>query len=238
MLRITAATSPSVASIAIVENSPPAPTGINSAAALNSLNFSVAILERDAAVLASLSRLVRAAGYAARTFSTAREFLAQHDPTVPGCSILDLSISGMGGLQLQAELTARGSRQPVIFITRKADVRASVQAMKAGAVDVLTQPVDEDALLAALACAAEREAKERRRNVEMASISARLAKLTPRELEVLSGVVVGRLNKQIAASLGVTEKNGQGSSRPHDAEDGRSKPPGSRSFDGVDQLHP
>ena len=187
------------------ETRPLPPSVISTAAVpLNGPGFNVSILDLDAGVRESLAQRARAAGYTVQTFSSVCEFVAQHDPAVPGCSILDLSVAEMSGGHPQANPAARG--QPVIFITGGADIRASVRAMKSGAVDVLTKPVNEDALLAAVALAAEREAKERRRSAEISSVKARLAKLTPRELDVLRGVISGRLNKQIAADLGRVEK--------------------------------
>jgi FixJ family two-component response regulator len=157
-------------------------------------------------VLKALSRLLRTVGYHVRTFNSPEVFLEQHDPTVPGCAIFDVAMPGLDGLQLQSALTAGGIERPVIFITGKGDIPTSVRAMKAGAVDFLTKPVQEDELLSAIARAAAKEAEVRNVRAEIDTIEAKLAKLTPREREVLSHVIAGRLNKQIAGDLGTVEK--------------------------------
>ena len=169
--------------------------------------FTVFIVDDDAGVLKALSRLLRAKGYDVRSYTSPREFLAQHDATVPGCAVLDVAMPGLDGLELQHALTAaEGSHRPVIFITGKGDIPTSVRAMKAGAVDFLTKPVSDRDLLAAIARAEEQDAKSRRAHAEVAAIQARITTLTPREREVLGHVVTGRLNKQIAGDLGTVEK--------------------------------
>ena len=125
---------------------------------------------------------------------------------LPGCAIFDVSMPGLDGLQLQQAMTAAGSHRPVIFLTGKGDIPTSVRAMKAGAIDFLTKPVNGADLLGAIARAEEQDARSRRSNAELASIQAKIATLTPREREVLSHVVAGRLNKQIAGDLGTVEK--------------------------------
>ena len=129
-----------------------------------------------------------------------------HDATVPGCAVLDVSMPGLDGLELQQALTAGGSHRPVIFITGKGDVPTTVRAMKAGAIDFLTKPVSDTDLLGAIARAQEQDTKSRDLHAELASIQAKLTTLTPREREVLTHVVAGRLNKQIAGDLGTVEK--------------------------------
>jgi FixJ family two-component response regulator len=168
--------------------------------------FTVFLVDDDPGVLKSLTRLLKALGYEVRAFSSPREFLAQHDPAVPGCAIFDVSMPGLDGLQLQAALNAGAVPRPVTFITGKGDIPTSVRAMQAGAVDFLTKPVNDEDLRAAIARAAERDATARRRQSELDAINARLATLTPREREVLTHVVGGRLNKQIAFELGTVEK--------------------------------
>jgi FixJ family two-component response regulator len=168
--------------------------------------FTVFLVDDDPGVLKSLTRLLKALGYEVRAFSSPREFLAQHDPAVPGCAIFDVSMPGLDGLQLQAALNAGAVPRPVTFITGKGDIPTSVRAMQAGAVDFLTKPVNDEDLRAAIARAAERDATARRRQSELDAINARLAALTPREREVLTHVVGGRLNKQIAFELGTVEK--------------------------------
>src|SRR5262245_5320348 len=168
--------------------------------------FTVFIVDDDAGVLKALSRLLRARGYAVRTHSSPQEFLASHDPTVPGCAVLDVAMPGLDGLELQQALAAGGSQRPIIFITGKGDVPTSVRAMKAGAIDFLTKPVNDYDLLGTIARAEEQDSKSRQLHAELASIQTKIATLTPREREVLTHVVAGRLNKQIAGDLGTVEK--------------------------------
>ena len=168
--------------------------------------FTVFIVDDDARVIKALSRLMRVKGYDVRSYTSPQEFLAQHDPTVPGCAVLDVSMPGLDGLQLQQALTAGGSHRPVIFITGKGDVPTTVRAMKAGALDFLTKPVSNRDLLEAIARAHEQDTKSRQHHAELASIEAKLANLTPREREVLRHIVAGQLNKQIAYDLGTVEK--------------------------------
>jgi FixJ family two-component response regulator len=166
--------------------------------------FTIFLVDDDAGVLKALSRLLRAKGYQVQSYTSPQEFLASHDATVAGCAVLDVSMPGLDGLALQQALT--GSHRQVIFITGKGDVPTSVRAMKAGAVDFLTKPVGDKDLLGAIARAEEQDLKSRQVHAELASIEAKIATLTPREREVLSHVVAGRLNKQIAGDLGTVEK--------------------------------
>jgi FixJ family two-component response regulator len=170
------------------------------------LGFTVFLVDDDADVLVALSRLLATACYETKCFSSAREFLAAHDLTTPGCAVIDVSMDGIDGFDLQEELHAGGAERPVIFLTGRGDISGSVKAMKAGAVDFLTKPVNRDDLLGAIERAAELD--ERRRLVagELASINDRVATLTRREREVFQYVVAGRLNKQIATTLGTVEK--------------------------------
>ena len=166
----------------------------------------VFVVDDDPAVRKSLWRLLRSGGYEVSAFSSAEEFLAKLEPDAAGCAVLDLAMPGLDGLSLQQRLAAREVPMPVLFLTGRGDIPASVKAMKAGAEDFLTKPVDETVLFAALrrALAHGREARETRRRVSDAR--GRLEMLTPREREVLEGVVAGRLNKQIAGDLGISEK--------------------------------
>jgi len=164
------------------------------------------LVDDDAGVLKALSRLLSAVGYDVRTFNSPEEFLDQHDPSLPGCAVFDVAMPGLDGLQLQSALTAGGATRPIIFITGNVDVPTSVRAMKAGAVDFLTKPVNDKDLLSAIERAMEQEAQARQTRSELASIKGKLASLTPREHEVLTHVIAGRLNKQIAADLGTVEK--------------------------------
>lgn len=169
--------------------------------------FTVFIVDDDAGVVKGLARLLRANGYDVQTFTSPAEFLSRHDATLPGCALLDVSMPGIDGLELQRALSAgAGSHRPIVFLTGKGDVPTSVQAMKAGAVDFLTKPADDKAILAAIARAENEDGKARRDFAERAAIGRKVAALTPREREVLGHVVIGRLNKQIAGDLGTVEK--------------------------------
>jgi FixJ family two-component response regulator len=168
--------------------------------------FTVFIVDDDAGVLKALSRLLRANGYEIRSFTSPQEFLASHDAVIPGCAVLDVSMPGLDGLELQQALTAGGSQRPVIFLTGKGDIPTSVRAMRAGAIDFLTKPVSDADLLAAIAHAEKEDARTRHINAELESINAKIGLLTPREREVMAHVVAGRLNKQIAGDLGTVEK--------------------------------
>jgi FixJ family two-component response regulator len=154
----------------------------------------------------SISRLLRAAGFAVTAFASAQEFLAQYDPETPGCLVLDLAMPAVSGLELQGMLADRGSLLPIIFLTAYGDIPKSVQAMKRGATDFLTKPVNDEDLLAAVRAAIEKHRALRRDQAELSEIRARLATLTPREREVLEYVVAGKLNKQIAGDLGTVEQ--------------------------------
>ena len=154
----------------------------------------------------SISRLLRTAGFAVTAFASAEEFLAQYDPETPGCLVLDLAMPAVSGLELQGMLADRGSLLPIIFLTAHGDIPKSVQAMKRGATDFLTKPVNDEDLLAAVRAAIEKHRALRREQAELSEIRARLATLTPREREVLEYVVAGKLNKQIAGDLGTVEQ--------------------------------
>jgi FixJ family two-component response regulator len=166
----------------------------------------VRVVDDDALVLKSLDRLLRSAGFAVRTFPTPQAFLQQHNGDAAGCVVLDLSMPGLDGLQLQQALARSGDHCPVIFITGHGDIPTSVQAMKAGAIDFLTKPFDQKQFLAAVRVAIDKDSVARAARAERRSIGARVAALTPRERQVMAYVVAGRLNKQIAADLGTAEK--------------------------------
>lgn len=163
-------------------------------------------IDDDAAVLKGIERLLRSAGYATRVFTSAEVFFDQYDDKAAGCLILDLAMPGLGGLQVQQRLIERGSLLPIIFLTGRADVSTSVQAMKNGAVDFHTKPVDDRELLATVEQAVRRCKLAQQMRHERADIAARLASLTTREREVLDHLLSGQRNKQIAAALGTVEK--------------------------------
>jgi FixJ family two-component response regulator len=164
------------------------------------------LVDDDAGVLRGLQRLLAAEGYTTRACPDAQTFLDTHDPTEPGCAVVDLGLPGLDGLALQARLQTDGQTRPIIFLTGQGTVPAAVKAMRDGAVDFLTKPVDAPALLAAIDTALIRDADGRARSHADATLRSRLATLTPREREVLTEVVAGRLNKQIADRLGAAEK--------------------------------
>jgi FixJ family two-component response regulator len=166
----------------------------------------VFVVDDDPAVLRSLGRLLRSAGFESLTFSSPEEFLRLVGPGAAGCLILDLAMPGLDGFEIQRELSARGSELPVVFVTGHGDIPKTVEAMKKGASDFLTKPVDDEVLLRAVRRALESGRAARQSRFELARARERLARLTSREREVLDGVVAGRLNKQIAADLGITEK--------------------------------
>jgi FixJ family two-component response regulator len=168
--------------------------------------FTTFLVDDDPAVLKAITRLLNAAGYRTKSFSSPQEFLSAHDPSIPGCAIIDLVMSELDGLLLQQALIETGSERPIIFLSGKGDVSTSVRAMKAGAVDFLTKPVKREALFSAVVRAAKVDALSRQKRDESKSIGDRLSALTHREREVLEYVIAGRLNKQIAASLGTVEK--------------------------------
>jgi FixJ family two-component response regulator len=168
--------------------------------------FTVFLVDDDPGVINALSRLLRVKGYDVRSYTSPQEFLISHDATVPGCAVLDVSMPGLDGLELQQALAAEGCHRPIIFITGKGDIPTSVRAMKAGAIDFLTKPMSNQDLLDAIARAEEQDTKARGTRAELAPIEARIATLTPREREVLAYVVAGRLNKQIAGDLGLVEQ--------------------------------
>lgn len=166
----------------------------------------VFVVDDDASVRKSLSRLVTKDGYQAETFSSVRDFLARPFYDGPSCLVLDVRMPGLTGLDLQEALRAGGRRLAIVFITGWGDVRASVAAMKGGAVDFLTKPVDEGTLLAAIKQAVARTLADRRELAHVTEVRSRIATLTPREAEVFALVVTGMLNKQIGDKLGIVEK--------------------------------
>lgn len=166
----------------------------------------VQLVDDDVDVRQALARLLVSAGVPVATFATAEEFLATAELANAGCLVLDLRLPGVGGLDLQAEMAARGIDLPVLFLTGYGDVRSSVSAMKSGAIDFLQKPVDEAEFLAVVERARRRGEALRSEANEVAELRRRFERLTPRERQVMALVVEGRLNKQVAAALGAAEK--------------------------------
>jgi FixJ family two-component response regulator len=164
----------------------------------------VFVVDDDLSVRESLELLVRTAGWQPETFASAQEFLSRARATVPCCLVLDVTLPGLNGLELQHELADR-TDMPIIFITGHGDVPTSVQAMKAGAVEFLTKPFRDDVLLDAIRGAIERSRAALRQGSEMRVLQDRYASLTPREREVMALVVSGLLNKQVGGQLGISE---------------------------------
>jgi FixJ family two-component response regulator len=162
-------------------------------------------VDDDASMREALSRLFRSVGMRAQIFTSAEDFLMFKRPDAPACLVLDVRMPGLSGLDLQHELAAADLMIPIIFITGHGDIPMSVQAMKAGAVEFLTKPFRDQALLDAIRAAIQRDGAIRKHQAEVAEQRARYDSLTPRERDVLLLVVTGLLNKQIAARLGTTE---------------------------------
>jgi FixJ family two-component response regulator len=167
---------------------------------------SVFIVDDAREVRVGLSRLLSAAGYQARAFESAESFLQEQDAEAPGCLLLDVCMPDLNGIELQRALTGSQFPRPIVFLTGMGDVQTSVHAMKEGAVDFLTKPVDDVRLFAAVEMALRRDAEQRLDRSIRNTIQQRLEILTPRELQVMGHVIRGRLNKQIAADLGTGEK--------------------------------
>jgi FixJ family two-component response regulator len=170
---------------------PPAPT--------------VFVVDDDASVRESLSSLIRSVGLSVETFSSAHEFLRRQRPQAPACLVLDVRLPGLSGMELQRELGAGDHQIPIIFITGHGDIPMSVRAIKAGAVEFLTKPFRDQDLLDAIQQAIERDGEAIKQRSNMAELRTRYEMLTPREREVMSFVVQGLLNKQIAGKLGTSE---------------------------------
>jgi FixJ family two-component response regulator len=168
---------------------------------------SVFVVDDDPSVRKSLARLLRSAGYAVETFASAREFLeSESEKPGPTCIVLDVKMPELDGLDLQKELLSRDYTLPIVFITGQGDVPTSVSAMKKGAVDFLCKPFDEGELLQAVRDAHLKDRRAREALAELKSIEQRFESLTPREQEVLTYIITGMLNKQIAYALEITEK--------------------------------
>ena len=165
----------------------------------------IAIVDDDASAREGLQSLIRSAGWRVETFVSAQEFLGRRGAETPSCLILDLQLPGLSGLDLQERMAEVGLAIPIVFLTGHGDIPASVQAMKAGAVEFLTKPLDEQKLLQAIQEALERDRRTRQQHAEIRELRERYESLTAREQEVMQEVVSGLLNKQIAGELNITE---------------------------------
>jgi FixJ family two-component response regulator len=165
----------------------------------------IAVVDDDPSVRESLESLIRSAGLRVEAFASAQEFLGRPQGDAPSCLVLDLQLPGLSGLDLQKQLAEVNLEIPIVFITGHGNVPASVQAMKAGALEFLTKPFAEEDLLRAIEQAIERDQRARQRHSEISDLRARYESLTPREQEVMEQVVSGLLNKQVAAELKITE---------------------------------
>ncbi len=165
----------------------------------------VFIVDDDVSVRESLELLVRNENWKPETFASAQEFLNHPRPIVPSCLVLDLSLPGLNGLELQKQLVVQHIDMPIIFITGHGDIPKSVQAMKAGALEFLTKPLDNNALVSAIEKALERNRLAIAQEAEMRELRDRYGTLTPREQQVMALVVSGLLNKQVGAELDISE---------------------------------
>jgi FixJ family two-component response regulator len=165
----------------------------------------VFVVDDDISVRESLELLIRCEGWQPETFSSGQEFLSRPRALVPSCLVLDFSLPGLNGLELQKRLAVERTDMPIIFITGYRDVPMTVQAMKAGAVEFLTKPFGEDALLSAIRAALERSRVALSQEAEMRVLRGRDASLSRREQQVMALVVSGLLNKQIGGELGISE---------------------------------
>ena len=165
----------------------------------------VFVVDDDASIREALGSLIESAGLSVETFASAQEFLRHKRPQTPACLVLDVRLPGLSGLELQRKLAPASKRIPIIFITGHGDIPMSVQAMKAGAVEFLPKPFNDDQLLAAIEQAIERDRAALKTYAEVTELESRYHSLTPREREVMGLVVTGMLNKQVAGELGTTE---------------------------------
>jgi FixJ family two-component response regulator len=165
----------------------------------------VLIIDDDNDLRNSLARLLRSVGLNARLFASVSDFLKSEPPEGPSCLVLDVRLPGQSGLEFQRELAAAGREVPIIFITGHGDIPMSVQAMKGGAIEFLTKPVRDQELLDAIQLGLTRDRARRENESALADLRKRFASLSPREREIMIQVARGRLSKQIAGDMGITE---------------------------------
>ena len=190
--------------VVAIYSEPAAHAGEGEGHQMSDVTSIVFVVDDDVSVRESLELLISAAGWQPETFVSALDFLSRPRPTVPCCLVLDVTLPGLSGLELQKQLAER-TDMPIIFITGHGDVPMSVQAMKAGAVEFLTKPFTNDVLLDAIGGAIKRSRTAVRQEAELRVLRSAYASLTPREREVMALVVSGLLNKQVAGELGISE---------------------------------
>jgi RNA polymerase sigma factor (sigma-70 family) len=173
---------------------------------MNAVTRTVFVVDDAPGVCKSLARVLAAAGYRVRAFESAEDFLREHEADSPGCLLLDICLPGLSGIELQRALAGSPNALPIVFLTGMGDIQTSVDAMKEGAVDFLTKPIDSMRLFAAVERALRRDDEQRLHVSIRRVIHQRLDSLTPRERQVMTYVIGGLLNKQIAAELGTGEK--------------------------------
>ncbi|HTL72747.1 MAG TPA: response regulator transcription factor [bacterium] len=173
---------------------------------MNATQPTIFVVDDDASFLTAVTRLLRAGGFVVKTFTSADEFVKNPPPDSPGCVIADLHMPGMNGLGLQDSLAAAGAPLPMIFLTGHGDIPTSVHAMRKGAEDFLTKPVNREKLFDAVQRALARNTREREAHTKHRELRELYETLTPREREVLTHVITGRLNKQIAGDLDTSER--------------------------------
>jgi FixJ family two-component response regulator len=169
-------------------------------------NPTIFLVDDDPGVQKALSRVLRKEGWNVDTFASAEAFLEREDPDRYGCVVLDVTMPGLDGLELQRHLAETGTSLPIVFLSAHGDIPMSVKAIKAGAADFLTKPVQAQALIAAVNEAIARDATARQMRADSEELKRLFESLTPREREVLAALAAGKLNKQIAGELGVVEQ--------------------------------
>jgi len=173
---------------------------------MNATEPTVYVVDDDKSFLTAISRLLRATNFSVRTYASAGEFLAQRDPDAPVCVLADLQMPGMNGLELQSALLETTNPLPILFLTGHGDIPSTVQAIQCGAEDFLEKCAPKERLMDAVKRALARDYREREARERQRELRERLKRLSERELEVLSHVVLGQLNKQIASDLGIHER--------------------------------
>jgi len=170
------------------------------------MEANIHLIDDDELFRKAVSRMLRAAGYSVETYASAGDFMLSHSGEDPACLLLDIQMPGPSGLELQTALATRGKSIPVIFLTGHATIDLTVRAMKAGAIDLLTKPVNKEQILDAVARALALHRQERALRTELDHWKTCLESLTPRQYQVFASLVKGKLNKQMAADLGISER--------------------------------